>query len=337
MFLIILTIGSLFLAANDSLVNKESSEVYRRPNLLRFLQLPEPPSGYVSVEDRTIISGAPKDTLNTYGTTQNSGGVYGNSFNTGGNYNAQGGVVSGGVTGTGGTNLDEVIPPLGVAKSQLSPLYGKVKITSFSPAYSESSLGSFRLTLPSWSREVVSVSGWKLKGNTGFTAEVPKGVGDYNSAGFAQDEDIVLKPGDTLYIYTTRPSFIKNIRLNKCVGYLNNHFRVSPTFPSLCPSVMSKEDYVTFSGKCQAFLSSLRNCAEPNEASFGQPGVTPQCVAFAQERLGYGQCYKNHRQDSDFFSDTWHAWITTPLSFDITHDRILLTDKDGKVVDAYIY
>lgn len=311
LFLILVVIGTLFLAGNDALQKNKGKEVYKEPEIAKFLTLPPPPSGEVSRE--ILAPGAPKDVLNSAG--------------------------SGSVTYTERSSqspTSNVTPPKGYTSEQISPFYHKVRVSSFSPAYSTYSKGNLALYVPYDTKEVIQITGWKIRANSGFSFSVPKGVSDYGPMGVAASENILVKTGDRLEFYTTAPAFIYNVKVNKCMGYLNNRFSVSPAFSSSCPYDFDRRDVVDLSGQCQNFLlSSFYGCRESSSADYGK--TSAQCVRYFDERAGYANCYKKHRSDTDFYSNTWRIWMDTPFAFDTEHDRVILLDGDGKVVDEYIY
>lgn len=303
-FLIIVLVGTLIIAGAQSFGVKKSQDFYKPPDLLSWLSLPVPPSGGLS-----------------YSTSKTEQSIT---------------IPQTASTMAGGLDPN-VTPPDGFSRDQLSSYYGKVRLGSFSPSYSYYSRGYFSLNVNSNANGQVAVSGWRLKSNRGTEFPVPNGISDYDPWGIAKDSPIILNSGDHLNVYTTSPAFIHNVRLNKCMGYLNNHMNSNPSFPKNCPSEMRRGEFLTLPGQCQNFLNSLGTCYEPTAADFNIPGVAPDCVKRAQDRVGYGACYQKHRNDSDFFSETWYAWLSDLSGFDTTHDRVLLLDQSGKLVDVYIY
>ncbi len=309
LFLILVVIGTLFLAGNDALQKNKGKEVYKSPEMTQFLSLPTPPSGGSSRE--VLAPSAPKDVLNSTGQT---GTAY---------VSPQ-------------SSVNNVTPPKGYTNTQISPFYHKVRIGSFSPARSTYSKGSMTFYVPYDTKEIIRITDWQVRANSGFNFSVPKGVNDYNPAGGVAIDDILVRAGDRIEFYTTAPAFVYNVKINKCMGYLNNHFTTEPAFSNSCPSSFNRGDIVDFSGQCQNFLSSaLWGCKEPTNSDYGK--TSAQCIRYLEERSGYSNCYKKNRSDIDFYSNTWRIWMNGPFAFDTEHDRAILLDGDGKVVDEYIY
>ncbi len=229
-------------------------------------------------------------------------------------------------------------PPEGFTVRDLSPFFGKVQITSVTrPSYSVSRRGQLTLRANALGDMSLDITGWKIKGNVGGEIYIPQASGEYTLSGWESSRNIVLSSGNYVVIYSTKSGVDRNIRLNKCIGYLNNLYTFSPRLPNTCPARDTKQVSL-FSGACQTYLRSLRTCEEPtaNEKNqFGGSGDA-SCRAFL-DTLNYGGCYKAHRNDRDFFSNEWRVWLNAEMPFDTQHDRLVLYDKNGKVVDDYTY
>ena len=61
------------------------------------------------------------------------------------------------------------------------------------------------------------------------------------------------------------------------------------------------------------------------------------CRAFLQ-KIGYGSCFRSHREDADFLSNNWIVWLEPQtLNLNSQHDYLRLYDKDGNLVSEYNY
>lgn len=312
-FLIVILGGTLFLTGLNSLGGKKGSDFFVAPKLTDLFSLPAPPSGGAPSISTVKVPEEPSGLRPVRLQEQGGGSSY--------NYY---------------TDPSLPKPPQGFTQNQLSPYYGKVSINSFSPYRSSFSLGGFSLFATYQSKEPIDVTGWKLRSNLGESVEILKAVSDYDPLGGDRPADIIVQAGDSLEAYTTTPAFVQNVRLNKCMGYLNNHMKTDPAFPRNCPAEVERRDVVTLPGQCQDFLLSLSSCDEPTIKTFNDPNVTHQCIRFVQDRLNYESCYRKHRGEADFFSKVWRVWLG-PVFFDKTHDRVQLLDKDGRLVDVYTY
>ena len=234
----------------------------------------------------------------------------------------------------------KVIPPIGFSEEDLSPFYKKVRISSVvkpSPT-NYSARSGFTLTAECSNKEPISITGWRVRGNGNGEVFVPKGLIDYGLSGGGREGDIVLNPCEYAVFYNTQSPVNRNFRLSKCTGYLNNNFTFIPSLPKNCPIPFDRGEIITFPGECQSFLLSVRSCntIEPNERNrFSGPNNTG-CLQI-MDRFTYGYCYNSLRNKPDFFSSEWRVWLGRHAPFDSEHDRILIFDNNGLLVNEYIY
>lgn len=232
------------------------------------------------------------------------------------------------------------IPPTGFTEKDLSPFWGDIQIKKITPANPSnySRLNGFTLIAQKTVKNPISITGWKLRGNRNTEIYIPEALADYGYSGAGTAQNINLKAGDYAVFYSTRNPGIRNFRLNKCTGYLNSFLSFSPQLPKNCPKPYTKNELALVSGQCQNFIRSLSNCSIPTadqKNRFSQIGNNP-CRQLL-DRFMYGYCYDNHRNDPDFFSHEWRIWLGISMPFDYYHDRVLLMDESGFLVDEYVY
>jgi hypothetical protein len=222
--------------------------------------------------------------------------------------------------------------PSGYTASQLSPYFHKVRIGSVSAgfynAYGQISLYAY-FQNPD---DFAFVSGWTLKANRGSQI-IPRAVEIYEPHGLTPEGDIYLKSGDYLYIYTNTSAISRNLRLNKCIGYLENTNNFTPPLFQSCPYI-TRQEVASFTGQCQNYILSLGSCRIPA----ANPPIPPDdyaCRSF-MENINYGGCYSRHRSDPDFLGREWRVW-TNSRFLDQQHDTLRLLDSDGLLVDLYSY
>jgi hypothetical protein len=179
----------------------------------------------------------------------------------------------------------------------------------------------------------VNITGWKIKSNTDFWI-IPKGVEIYKTG--ADPEDIYVKNSDRVVIYSGANRLNSNYRLNKCLGYIRD---VEPRHPSYCPAV-DRSTIIGFSGACQDYIYSLGSCGIPSDNP-PVPENDTACRAFLSG-LNYYGCVDRHRGDSDFLNSEWRVWMASYGSsdrniFDARHDRVQLLNREGELIDEYIY
>lgn len=237
------------------------------------------------------------------------------------------------------------IPPAGFTVAQLSPFYKKVQFSSVVHPYSvNDSRATFSLVADYSLDRGIDITGWQVKGNGAYGITIPAAVADFQSlmimyvSAYQGKDHIMVQPGGMATFYTM-PSPMKGVslRLNKCTGYLNESYAFSPSIPNDCPRPEIPRATL-LSGKCQDYVHSLYACRTPSldsiNASLDQNET--ECRAFAQ-RLNYDGCYATYRNDADFFSREWRVWLNQYMPFDLRHDRLVLYDAQGLVVNEYVY
>lgn len=190
-------------------------------------------------------------------------------------------------------------------------------------------------------KEPVNITGWKIRMDSGGEVSIPKGIRDY-APGASREVDIMLGPGEKVSLYghyqfaDYKHLFGKNILLNACTGYLNDVYKFDPELPRRCP-IIKREDVASLSGGCQATVLSLPRCGVPTSAQIQSFQGDSSCQSFLRDKFGYANCHTAHRKDNNFFSGEWYVWLDkrTPLAED--HDRVLLLDAGGALVDEFVY
>src|SRR3989344_76128 len=82
----------------------------------------------------------------------------------------------------------------------------------------------------------MKITGWKLKGKTGFDILIGKGASYiYASIASQPQEDIYLKPGEKAFIITGKSPLGTSFKLNKCTGYFKQFHKFTPELSTKCP------------------------------------------------------------------------------------------------------
>ncbi len=229
--------------------------------------------------------------------------------------------------------------PSGFTRNQLSSYFGKINIFA-SYAYGYINPSEIKISSNLSNNEKVNISGWRIKSNNGEIV-IPQAVNVYNPSGFSPQEDIVLSTNNYVNIYLSVNPVNKNFRLNKCVGYLQNTYVFNPPLPQNCPSP-SRSEISYLSGQCQSYILSLWGCMVPDKDSEsfytsigGSSKEEVDCRAFL-DTINQNGCFQKYRWDNDFLSNEWRVWVRQHI-LDSQHDRVLLFDKQGLLVDEYTY
>ncbi|KKQ23082.1 hypothetical protein A2999_01700 [Candidatus Wolfebacteria bacterium RIFCSPLOWO2_01_FULL_38_11] len=229
--------------------------------------------------------------------------------------------------------------PAGFTRSQLSPYYKKVRISSHSYSSSLNYPSKIGLSSSLSSKDSpINITNWKIKSNKGEMT-ISQAVEVYYPNSSVQS-DIYLSSGQSVNIYTNKSAIGINLRINKCLGYLESTYDFNPSLSKSCPPVYDlKSEIANLSGDCQTYIMSLSSCEIPSANEYNSfPGTDEgnACRAYLS-KISYGTCFNKHRFDSNFLSNEWRIWMNQPNILDKQHDRLRLYDKDGLLVYEYVY
>jgi len=232
-----------------------------------------------------------------------------------------------------------IVPPKGFSVDDMSSFYDLVTLSQVQKASSYyNNSGSFSMRgAYSLGDQMVDVTGWHVKSNRGNPIWIPQIVEYYSPGGPFAEKDIFIGKSDRVYVYGAPSPVGRSFRLNKCIGYLNNHYEFEPALSRSCPSA-PRSDMANLTGRCQSFLTSLWGCEEPTPEEINEYSNPKDagCGGYLEYKT-YNGCYAAHRGDPDFLSKEWRVWVNQDFGFDSSHDQVVLYDSAGKVVDVYTY
>lgn len=227
--------------------------------------------------------------------------------------------------------------PSGYTRAEISPFYQKVRIFSVSPSLYSNYPSQIRLySYFTKTSERIDVTGWKIKSNKNEVT-IPQAANLYDLLGFSVDSDIIFGPNSYIDVYSNSSAVNRNLRLNKCSGYLENDFSFVPSLPRSCP-LITRPEISNLSGQCQSYIMSLNSCQIPSVSVYNSfPGGDDgnKCRAFLGN-LNYASCVKENRNDADFYLNDWKVWVGKNI-LDAQHDTVKLFDSAGLLVDQHIY
>jgi hypothetical protein len=222
--------------------------------------------------------------------------------------------------------------PAGYTAAQLSPYFHDVQFGSVS-AGSFYSYGTITLNDNNYnSTGTIDITGWQIKSNNG-DEYIPQAVNLYDPTGLAPESDIKIKTGDTVFIYSSSAPF--NLRLNECIGYAAHVAHFVPALPLTCPYI-NQSQLQQFSGACQNYLNTIGQCQAPALSGPQVPTNDYACMNYLENNFTYRSCFNQHSADANFLSN--QVWVWTGSSpVNQYHDTVRLLDKNGLLVDQYIY
>jgi hypothetical protein len=230
--------------------------------------------------------------------------------------------------GYGGSTVSQSQIPPGFTAAQLSPYFHLVR-------FNIAGTTEISLTAP-WTNGAqtpIDITGWEIKTNRGGEY-IPQAVNLYDPASIPVESDIFLTPGQNDFVNFYSNSSPVNLRLNECMGFLNQTNQFNPQLPAYCPQV-NQSQISAFTGACQNYILSL-SCQPVNFSSPQIPRTDYACQDYLKNNFTYNSCIHNHAADQNFLSNEWHIWMgSSPLDF--YHDNVELLDRNGFVVDTYSY
>jgi len=237
-------------------------------------------------------------------------------------------------------------PPSATSKTQPQPKpaaptgAGEVRLSSISPSYGTvnnfQAPSSLTISFSLKPGESLDLTGWEIK-SKGDQTYIPQAVNVYLPGGFGSPQDIIVKDNGYLNIYSAQGPAGQNMRLNECIGYLNNTYQTNYLFPNSCPALyQSRADIVNFSSGCQDYITSLGSCAAPdlNNQSIAYDAA---CKQFLADRANYGGCFSAYRNDPNFLSNQWFIFLGDYHFLNQEHDKVDLYNKSGQLIDERIF
>ncbi|MFY9461571.1 MAG: hypothetical protein WAP51_00005, partial [Candidatus Sungiibacteriota bacterium] len=232
--------------------------------------------------------------------------------------------------------------PAGKPEPGVSPFQGAVLISTV--RYSETDVQQEYIIIRSGGvfgfgggeNKSVSIDGWTIENNNGNRVAIPPAVNIPSLD--STPRPIQLNPGDEALIITGDSSFGASFRENICTGYLNESHSFSPALEESCPE-FSKEDILgqSLNAACVDVIDRSTRCRQVI-IGYEDSAAGNDCIAFVQSHLNYAGCVKDNKDAERFFTGRWRVFLKMSQKlWNSLHDRVILRDKEGLIVDEYSY
>ena len=239
---------------------------------------------------------------------------------------------SAGAPSSATTTINPANIPKGYTLAQLSPYFQKVRLSGVSAGTSYY-YGTITLSDEDYySTSTIDITGWQIKSQDSGEY-IPQAIAVYDPSGLTPASDILMKNGDTVYLYSTSAPF--NVRLNECIGYVAHVADFVPALPLNCPQV-NQSQIQNFTGQCQNYINTLWGCQAPNMSSPQIPRTDYACQDYLENNFTYKSCFAAHDGDANFLSSQVWVWTGSNV-VDQYHDSVKLLDRNGLLVDLYTY
>lgn len=196
------------------------------------------------------------------------------------------------------------------------------------------------LSLPSRSDiDSVSITGWKIKNSRNEELVIKQGAYIVYSASINQQNDIILKRGQTAFLVTGRSPIGVNFVTNICTGYFNQFNKFNPPLRKDCPHPASEPEFFSaesqLSDNCLNYIESLRRCVMPFPSSLS---LDIPCANYVNKNINYDTCVKTHKFDTDFEGNEWRIYFERDQEFfKQSREKIVLYDNERKEVARIEY
>ncbi|MBN2093984.1 MAG: hypothetical protein JW740_01240 [Candidatus Zambryskibacteria bacterium] len=233
-----------------------------------------------------------------------------------------------------------------IEESQRSPYYGKVMMSSISGIYQDDPNQEYTQLRTNLNKgETVNITGWYLKSEiTGYGAV----IGGASLLPFPfthSEEDIILRPGDRVYLTKGFSPIGISFRTNKCTGFFEENRTFTPNLSLNCPRPID-EDLPTFStnldanDECLEIIERIPRCRTRDTWFLKNlpDTVNTTCRNYIKTQINYNTCVANHFGDFDFPGNEYRIYLGKfgPLWRERA-DRINLYDRNGLIVDIVSY
>jgi len=224
--------------------------------------------------------------------------------------------------------IEDYTPATRTFIGKTSQYVAQIKIISLSPNASPQKLILYN------SGSEINITDWMIE--TSFkTITISNGVRIFRSDSQTIYQNIVLKNGDYLVVVGQTNPLGFNFYLNRCFGYLSNFYDIGSIIQKDCPRPSATEiSYL--SSACQQFINNLGTCQIPSSSDINYFDNDATCRQFLSDYYNYNACVNLYQSRADFFKNEWYVFAQNQFA-DINHDRIILRDDEGLVVDVYQY
>lgn len=148
------------------------------------------------------------------------------------------------------------------------------------------------------------------------------------------EDQVLLKPREQAIITVGKQARQMDFRENMCTGYYSEQSDYIPSLSRSCPRPDSNK-LLHLSDSCIRVIERTFSCRTPR---IQDDQINSACSDYLNQNLNYAGCVKNYRNSPNFFSDHWLIWMQRSEEFfRNTHDKIILKDRLGRIVDEYSY
>lgn len=184
----------------------------------------------------------------------------------------------------------------------------------------------------------VSLNGWTIESRKGGRIKIPDAeevpMIDTNT------QPIVFAPGGETIITSGATTFGRSFRENSCTDYFSQNHSFSPSLASCSAIPFNAQELLDagYNSECVDFIQGVARCRIPAIPYEKSGRIGNACIEYITDTYSYTGCVGRFRDSEDFFKKTWRVFLNQPSHiFDILHDRVILRDSEGLIVDEFEY
>ena len=176
----------------------------------------------------------------------------------------------------------------------------------------------------------IDATGWTLENGLGQSFRIPQGHSLPSITPIT--EDIILPQSGRIVIHTSSNPIAMNFRENMCTGYFSEFYPFNPPLRNNCP-LPSSSDFSSqgLSQDCIQYVQNQPACKTVSPASIPSH-IGALCSSYVANTLNYGGCVRLHRNDSNFYGNTWQVFLNSSVPFITSQSKIVVKDKNKKII-----
>lgn len=184
----------------------------------------------------------------------------------------------------------------------------------------------------------VSLHGWTVESRKSGKIKIP----DAEEIPLidAATQPIMLSSGGEIIITSGVTTFGRSFRENACTDYFSQNHSFTPSLESCSPIPFDSRNLFDrgYNSECVDFVKNIPRCRIPTIPYEKSARIGNGCIEHIIDTYGYAGCIARFRDDKTFFKNIWRVFLNQPASlFDTLHDRVILRDNNGLIVDEFEY
>ncbi|MDO8600888.1 MAG: hypothetical protein Q7R73_04795 [bacterium] len=151
---------------------------------------------------------------------------------------------------------------------------------------------------------------------------------------------IVLPQGGEVTITSGQTTFGRSFRENVCTSYFSQFHIFTPSLATCSAIPFNAQDLLDagYNSECVDFVKRISRCRIPTIPYEKAGRIGNACIDYVTNTYSYLGCVARFRDEKTFFKNTWRVFLNQPSHiFDTLHDRVILRDDKGLIVDEFEY